>query len=179
MNPRGTALIFFFATISCALRGWAVENPIVLELSVPSEVSITSSNNDFTLKFTDFNKGSQSSTEVVTYRIRANNMGPGHLLGTLSVRLTEPFEYARLEATVADFKNQAEEAGFSSLQPSQPGFCTIGTELTSLADKQPGQGQWDACLDGYLSVSWKATLTRDAPAREESRALIITLKDVD
>lgn len=151
---------------------WAV----ILSVNAPPILSIEDDTGPFTLTFTSFLKGSQSDTRVVNYRVRANNMTSGTFPGAVSARLSEPFDNADLEASPESYQNLG-SPNFATLSRSQSGFQTISTTGTPLADKQPGQGTEDMCLDGQLTVAWRSTLTQDAPAGSQNRSLIVTLRD--
>ena len=149
---------------------------VLLNLNAPPILSIEDDSGPFTLTFPDFLQGSQSSPQAVTYRLRANHMSPGLLPAAVSARLGEAFDHADLEADVQDYRNLG-TPNFATLQEAQNGSRTVETADTPLADKHPGHGAGDRCLDGQLTVTWRATLKRDAPAGTQSRSLIVTLRD--
>lgn len=149
---------------------------VILNLNAPPILSIEDDSGPFALTFPDFLQGSQSTPQTVTYRVRANHMSPGLLPAAISARLGEAFDYADLEADVQGYRNSG-IPNFATLQEAQNGFRTVETTNTPLADKHPGQGAGDRCLDGQLTMTWRATLKRDAPAGTQSRSLIVTLRD--
>jgi len=149
---------------------------IVCEVDVPPILSIEADTESLTLSFSDFAKGSRSNTQLVAYRVRANTMSHGRVLQAVSARLSESFSYADLEADVEGYRNLGEN-NFASLEEARSGFQPIKTTETPLANKRPGEGWGDRCLDGQLLVVWQATLTQDAPAGTQNRSLIVTLRD--
>lgn len=155
---------------------WSPANAMICELNAPPVLSITDETGDFTLVFTDFVSGAVSSTQEVTYRVQANNMAAGTVSPAVTAELGSTFDSAGLEADVSSYSNLGDPE-FSTLEEAQSGYTEIGTSATSLANKSPGTGHGEFCLDGNLVITWRAKLTADTPAGSESRSLIVTLRD--
>ena len=155
---------------------WTPANAMVCELDAPPVLSITDETSDFTLTFIDFVAGAVSSTQEVTYRIQANNMAAGTVSPAVTAELASLFGTAEIQADVSSYTNVGEDC-FSTLQEVDAGPITITDSATSLANKGPGDGYCDHCLDGNLVISWRAKLTADTPAGSENRLLIVTLRD--
>lgn len=167
-------LLFSFLTL--LFIGITRADPLILDIEVAPELSVGSQASGFTLVFSGYREGSESTSEVALYDVRANNMAGGRLTGALTARLSEPFENMDVEASVQDYQNSG-GSELSTLRASKADFQTVGTESVSLADKEPGQGVWDLCLEGRVAVAWRARLKRNAPAGTQSRILFVTLKD--
>lgn len=149
---------------------------IICTVEAPPVLSITDNTGPFTLVFNNFREGTNSTPEVVTYTIQANQMAAGTLTGAISANLSDLFTEINLKADVDSYTN-AGDPGFASLSESSGGDIVVGNVSTNLANKTPGTGQGDACLDGTLSITWKATLTKDHPGGSETRIVTVTLKD--
>jgi hypothetical protein len=158
--------------LACPKRIWA----LILEVQAPAVLSISDSPDSLMLTFTDFLPGAKSDVQVATYRIRANQMSAGYVQGAVSGALTSPFPQMVLEADVLGYRNLG-TSGYARLKESVPGYRKMEGIATSLADKIAGTGVWDLCLDGELTVAWRAGLTSPAAAGQERRTLILTLRD--
>ena len=150
---------------------------LLITLEVPAVLSVSDESGSFALHFSDFLKGSVSAPHSVTYRIQANNLVAGIIQGAVSARLEEPIEGMELEADVNNYQNLGEESS-SRLVEAQSGYQPIQAAQTiPLAHKVPGAGGDDATLDGNLTVTWRARLTADAPAGQQSRFLVVTVRE--
>jgi len=170
-----TGSSFLLATaVMAGLCGtaWA----LILNVQVSSVLSISDDTGNITLTFSNFRKGTESSTATVTYHLRANNMAPGMISAAVIAELSSPFDLADLQAIVSDYTNLG-DSNLSHLGKIRPDYVTIGTSPTPLADKHPGQGNGDVLLNGNLAITWRARLTQDASAGSETRSLLVTLKD--
>ena len=149
---------------------------MICDVNVPPVLSISAETGDFTLTFSGFLTGAVSSTQEVTYRVQANNMAAGTVSPAVTAELGSAFGAAALEGDVSGYSNLG-ESEFSNLEEGEPGYIEIGTSSTALANKKPGTGHGEYCLDGNLVVTWRARLIADTPAGSENRSLIVTLKD--
>ena len=171
-KKRGVLLFIVALAVGTGTYSWA----LVFQIDVPPVLSLTEETGSFTLTFSDFLKGSRSSTFTTIYRIQTNNMVAGIVKGAVSGHLSEPFEPVELEAAVEGYQNSGENR-FAHLVGSEPHFKAVGAQATPLADKETGQGSEDRCLDGRLTVTWRATLKENTPAGSQNRVLIVTLHD--
>lgn len=162
----------------CALAAPAgTASALILTLESPPVLGLSDETGSFTLSFPGFLQGTVSGTQSVTYRIEANNMTAGTIQGAVSARLQETASGIDLEADVAGYQNLG-NSNFAMLQESQSGYRVISTDQTSLADKTPGNGAGnDKMLDGNLTLTWRARLTADAPAGQQSRLLVVTIRE--
>lgn len=150
---------------------------LIITLDAPAVLSISDETGSFTLAFSGFLQGTVSGTQSVTYRVEANNMTAGTVQGAVSARLQETASGIDLEADVGGYQNLG-NSNFAALQESQSGYRVVSTDQTSLADKTPGIGAGnDKSLDGNLTVTWRAKLTADAPAGQQSRFLVVTIRE--
>ncbi len=148
----------------------------ILDLNAPPILSITAQTASFRLDFKDFIRGSRSSTKEITYRVRANNMAKGKVKGAVAASITDPVAYIELSADVRGYRNLGSPP-FAALAEAKGGFKKIKAKPTRLANKTPGKGPFDLCLDGELKVAWRARLKQDAPAGASRRSLVVTLRD--
>ena len=159
-------------TIGSAASAWG----LILNVTAPPLMSITDDVGSLVLSFPHFRQGTESSPQPVTYRIQCNNLtARGSGVPLVTAQMESPFDMADLEAAVSGYVNLGDPS-FATLNEAQPGYVPIGGAAAPLANKQAGQGQGDACLDGELTITWRAKLTQDAPAGSESRNLTLTLK---
>ncbi len=149
---------------------------LIVILKSDPVLSISDETGSFTLVFSDFVKQTVSSMQSVTYRVQANNMASGTVQGAVSARLDQLFDGIDLEGDVDGYTNLG-KSNFSVLQEAQSGPRVIQAAQTALADKTPGTSSGDANLDGNLTVTWRARLTADASAGQNSRFLVVTLKE--
>ena len=150
---------------------------LLITLEVPAVLSVSDESGSFALNFSNFLKGSVSSSHSVTYRIQANHLVGGVVQGAVSARLQEEVEGVDLEADVNGYQNLGEE-GFALLAETQSGYQPVrAAQLTPLADKMPGTGSGDSTLDGSSTVTWRAKLTANAPAGQQSRFLVVTVRE--
>ncbi len=164
-----------FLCFSAAPVGTA--SALIITLDSPPVLSISDETGSFTLSFPGFLQGTVSGTQSVTYRIEANNMTAGTVQGAVSARLQETANGIDLEADVTGYQNLG-NSNFAMLQESQSGYRVVSSAQTFLADKTPGNGAGnDKRLDGNLTLSWRARLTADAPAGQQSRFLVVTLRE--
>lgn len=178
-RPRTRPLLELRALLlagAVAAVPWTCAWALICDVNVAPVLSITDETGDFTLTFSDFAKGALSSTQAVTYRVQANNMAGGTVAPAVTAELVSAFDLATLEADVSSYSNLG-ESSFSALEEGQSGYVEIGTSPTALADKKPGTAHGEHCLDGNLSVTWRAKLVTDTPPGSESRSLVVTLKD--
>jgi len=165
-------LLGFALAVGLESNGWA----LVCDIDVPPTLSIEEANASFTLTFTDFIQGTHSSTYGARYRVECNHMASGIVSEAVSAQLSETFESTKLEASVDGYENVG-EATYATLAAAYSGFGEASSQSTSLADKHTGSPCCDTCLDGWLAVTWRATLTKDAVEGSQSRTLTITLRD--
>lgn len=167
----GISFLGVWATPVCPALG------LIITLESPAVLSISDQTGSFTLSFPDFVEGTLSGTQSVTYRIEANNMTAGTVQGAVSARLQETASGIDLEADVNGYQNLG-NGNFAMLQESQSGYRVILTDQTFLADKTPGNGAGnDKSLDGNLTIAWRARLTANAPAGQQSRFLVVTIRE--
>lgn len=155
---------------------WTPADAMICELNVPPVLSITDETGDFTLLFTNFLSGTLSSTQQVSYRVQANNMATGTVSPAITARLGSLFDTVELQADISSYTNAGNDR-FAALQEVNAGPITVAASATPLANKSPGVGHFDYCLDGNLVITWRAKLTTDTPAGSENRSLIVTLRD--
>lgn len=150
---------------------------LIVTLEVPAVLSVSDEGGSFALNFSNFLKGTVSASHSVTYRIQANNLARGIVQGAVSARLEEVAEGVELEADVNAYQNLG-EGHCAVLEEAQSGYQPIRVaQTTPLAHKIPGTGGGDATLDGNLTVTWRARLTADAPAGQQSRFLVVTVRE--
>ena len=168
------------ALLLCGLFGLAPDaadaDSLIITLDSPTVLSISDTTGSFTLVFPNFVKGTLSSLQSVTYRIQANKMAAGTVQGAVSASLSELFPGIDLQADVDGYQNLG-KSNFGLLQEVQAGPQNIETAPAALADKTPGTGSGDNNLDGNLTVTWRAKLTTDTAAGQNSRFLVVTLKE--
>lgn len=167
----------FLLSVGGMCVGWAVcAWALICTVEAPPVLSITDTTGPFTLTFTDFVNGTTSNTQAVTYTIQANNMAAGTVAGAVFAQLATGFTNVDLKGDVGSYTNLG-DAEFATLSEAAAGEITIGTTATDLADKDPGTGQGDSCLDGTLDITWKGTLTADHTAGGEGQTMTVTVKD--
>lgn len=149
---------------------------LIITLEVPPVLSVSDETSSFTFTFPDFVRGTVSGTQTVVYRIQANNMTAGTVQGVVSARLEQTLDGIEMEADVNGYQNLGGST-FAVLEEAISGYRAVQASETSLADKVAGTGSGDATLDGNLTVTWRAQLTAEAPAGQQSRFLVVTLKE--
>ena len=154
----------------------ALASHLLLKFGEDPVLSISDKTGPFTLNFSNFLKDSVSNTETVVYEIRANNLSAGSVAGTVSARIDSLMQDMNLEADVAGYENIGHD-DFSNLQEAESGYIAVTASNTALANKVPGSGTGDNQMEGNLTVNWRGKLTTDAPFGQQSRSLIVTIKE--
>ncbi len=165
------------AVLLCMLAGAGQPaSALIITLEAPTVLSISDATGPFTLTFPDFVSGTVSGTQTVVYRVQANNMTAGAVQGAVSARLEQTLDRMEMEADVNGYQNLG-GGTFAVLEEAISGYQAIQASETSLADKVAGTGSGDASLDGNLTVTWRARLTAEAPAGQQSRFLVVTVRE--
>ena len=177
-RSRRTAL-FLFSPLLPSSSAWAASAETshnVTVVVVKSTLSITDDSGDFSLTFDDPSAGSQSSPQVVNYRVSGNSLPAGALSGVVSASVSSPGQGIELVADVGSFVNNGTE-GNILLQEASSGDRVVGQTPVALADKGATSGTQAKVLNGTLPVVWKATAGQDLSAGQYPVSLIVTLKD--
>ncbi len=144
---------------------------------VPTSLSVSDDTGDFRLEFDDPAAGSDSSTQLVHYRVSGNAFSTGALPGIVSAEAESPEEGIELKAEVGQFVNNGTE-GNILLHASAAGEQVVGSVPVPLAGKEPTAGPQAEMLNGTVPVEWKASSTKDLSSGEYPTVLTVTLKDV-
>ncbi len=149
---------------------------VILTVGAPPVLSISASVGVIVLEFPNFLPGTDSNSEQVVYTVQSNTMAAGTINGAISAALSDDFEHVDFKGDVDSYSNLGDPS-FASLAESSGGFVTIATTTTDLADKTPGTGQGDICIDGTLTITWKGTLNSVMPAGTDAQILTLTIVD--
>ena len=167
-----------YAALIIALGiGWASPSQALdCSVSAPAVLSISDTVGSFTLTFTNFVSGTVSSSQAITYTVQGNKMLAGTVNGAVTASLGTAFSGMSLECDVGTYTNLG-DADHALLAESSSGFFAVGATSTALANKTPGSGSGDTCLDGTLGVTWRTVLQADLKSGSQNRTLTVTLKD--
>ena len=144
---------------------------------VPTSLSISEDAEGVSLEFNDPAAGSDSSTQLVHYRVGGNAFSTGPLPGILSAETDALQEGIEIKADVGPFVNNGTE-GNILLHASAAGEQRVGSFPVPLAGKEPTVGRQAEMLNGTIPVEWKASSTKDLSQGKYPIVLTITLKDV-
>jgi hypothetical protein len=181
--------VVFLLSLGLALLGWtllsvspalgktAETTSTITVVVVKSALSITEDTGDFTLELGRGDTGSESSTQVVNYRIKGNSFPAAALNGVVSAKVSSLPEGLELQADVGSFANVGTQ-GNIELYEEKAGFQAVGTALVGLASKKSSSGTQAKVLNGTIPITWKVEATQDLPAQQVPLALTVTLKDV-
>jgi len=157
---------------------WAasVNDTDQVTISVNGVLAISDTTGDFTLTFSDFEIGTDSDTQAVTYRVKSNNMVDTALDGVVSAQIDSAIYGVALKADVGTYANIG-STGNVALTEHAAGFATVGTTAVNLAKKATTTGNQKKILNGNLPITWKATATEDLTEGDYTTNLTVTLKD--
>ena len=174
---RGTAIFICLLWPASSVLAASVETSHnVTVVVVPTALSVSDDAGDFSLEFDEAAAGSQSSPQVVNYRVSGNSLPAGALSGVVSASVSSPGQGIELVADVGSFVNNGTE-GNILLQEASSGDRVVGQTPVALADKGATSGTQAKVLNGTLPVVWKATAGQDLSAGQYPVSLIVTLKD--
>lgn len=177
---RGVAAALSLLASALAIPAWAASvetSHTVTVVVVPTSLSVSDDTGDFRLEFDDPTAGSDSSTQLVHYRVSGNAFSTGALPGIVSAKVNSPKEGIELKAEVGSFMNDGTE-GNILLHTSAAGEQVVGSVPVPLSGKDPTAGPQAGMLNGTVPVEWKAGSTQVLSSGEYPVVLTITLKDV-
>ena len=177
LRRRGTALFLLLLwPVSSAFAASAETSHNVTVVVVPTVLSVSDDAGEFRLEFDDPAAGSDSSTQLVHYRVSGNTFSTGALPGIVSAEADGPKEGIELKAEVGEFVNDGTE-GNILLHASAGGEQAVGSVPVPLAGKGPTSGTQAEMLNGTVPIQWKANSTKNLSSGEYPITLTVTLKD--
>ncbi len=149
----------------------------VTVIVVKPALSISDDTGGASLTFDDRAAGSDSSAQVVHYRVMGNSLPTGPLPGVVSAAVSGPPEGIELKAEVGQFVNNGTE-GDILLHAYSSGDQVVGEVPVALAGKESTAGTQASMLNGTLAVAWKASAMQALSSGKYPVTLTVTVKDV-
>ena len=179
MNTIKLTALVMVLMLGVSVSAWAssADDVNTVTVAVNNVLSISDTTGNFTLTFSDFEIGQETPTQLVTYRVKANNMTTGALTGVVAAKLNALIYGVDLKGDPGAYANIG-SSGNVPLSESGAGFITIGTLATNLADKAATTGNQQKVLNGNLPIIWKAVATQDLTSGSYPATLTVTLKDI-
>lgn len=176
-----------FGALVLALAILAVAGPVfaatnnnadTVTVAVGNVLSITDTQGDFTLTFTDTVNGSSSSRQTVIYTVQANNMPTTALTGAVSAKISAALSGVTIKGDPAATSTNLGSSGNIVLSESAANDISVGTTAVNLMDKGATTAPQGKVLNGNFGVSWVAVATRDLADTDGGNVtLTVTLKD--
>ena len=140
-------------------------------MTVPMFSQITGDIESFTLHFDDITPGSETDTQMVTYRVKANDLNKDK--GVVQAHLNASYPNIEVKADVGTY---AKMGGNAVLVESAEGYVTLGETWTSLCDKQTLEGSGRVAV-GTFGINYKAVATGYLEKKDIGVSIVITLVD--
>ena len=160
-------------------RAWALtaDDADTVTMDVNAVLSISDTVGNFTLTFSDYVSGTDSSTQVVNYLVKANNVALAATTGIVSAKISALIQGIDLKGDVGTITNDGTD-GNILLTESASGFTTMTTSATNMADKGVTSGDQGGVLRGTVPITWKGTTTVDRKSGTDNVTLTVTVKDI-
>ena len=158
-------------------RAWALtaDDADTVTMNVTAVLEISDTVGDFTLTFNDYVFDTDSSVQLVTYLVKANNVALAATAGIVSAKISALVQGIDLKGDVGTITT---ETGDILLTETAAGFTTMGTSATDMADKGVTTGVQGGVLKGTVPITWKGTTTVDRKSGTDNVTLTVTVKDI-
>lgn len=143
-------------------------------IHVPSFLSLTSSDSQVQLTFSDNQQGAETNTSTITYSVQSNSMNQADGATAVVAQLDSTLPDMDIKASAGTYTKQG---GDTELVPSTSGFVNVQNSATPLFVKQNSSGGGHV-LRGSFPVDYKAVARATLPSGDYSRQLSVTLTDV-
>ncbi len=160
---------FVLLIVSHSTYGYVGSETHQVSIQVPHVLSFSGDKSDFQLTFEDWEAGSESNVETVTYSVQANNVIRDK--GVVQAILTSLSEDISMSADVGTYMR---EGGNAVLAESNAGYVRIKDMPVDLCDKltESGTGR---VLRGKILINYKALSLKDLESGDHPLQLQVTL----
>ena len=164
--------ISLFLIVGTGAPRLAESEVIIFEIDSSSAINFSSNPPSFTLTFPDFRTGARTNRVDVIYSVVANDVVRAN--DVVFAKLDDLFPNISLQARLGTYTKRS---GNASLVAVSPGWVTVTTQDTGLANKVTDSGD-GKMVDGTFGIGYQAEAIQDLVSGQHYQTLTVTFSAV-